>query len=73
MANDFDAEILSVKPGEFMIEVDKVVSLSSGVPFEYSLSRHLYKDFIFEAVLLRSEDQRISLVFLIFKKIYNFK
>jgi DNA-binding GntR family transcriptional regulator len=52
VANDFDAEILSVKPGEFMIEVDKVVSLSSGIPFEYSLSRHLYKDFIFEAVFV---------------------
>ncbi|WP_430610323.1 GntR family transcriptional regulator [Enterococcus sp. DIV0876] len=51
-ANDFDAEVLSIEPGAFMIEVDKVVSLSSGIPFEYSLSRHLYQDFVFEAVFV---------------------
>ncbi|MBO0481086.1 GntR family transcriptional regulator [Candidatus Enterococcus courvalinii] len=52
VANEFDAKILNIEPGEFMIEVDKVVSLSSGVPFEYSLSRHIYKDFIFEAIFV---------------------
>ncbi|OTN77773.1 gmuR3 [Enterococcus sp. 8G7_MSG3316] len=51
-ANDFDAEVLAIEPGSFMIEVDKVVSLSSGIPFEYSLSRHLYQDFVFEAVFV---------------------
>jgi len=52
VASTFDAEVLSIDPGSFMIEVDKVVSLSSGLPFEYSLSRHLYQDFIFEAVFV---------------------
>ncbi|MGX7163603.1 GntR family transcriptional regulator [Enterococcus massiliensis] len=51
-ASEFDARILDITPGDFMIEVDKVVSLSSGNPFEYSLSRHIYKDFIFEAVFV---------------------
>ncbi|KAF1299436.1 GntR family transcriptional regulator [Enterococcus sp. JM4C] len=52
VANEFDARILNIEPGEFMIEVDKVVSLLSGTPFEYSLSRHIYKDFVFEAVFV---------------------
>lgn len=38
-----------------MIEIDKVVALSSGKPFEYSVSRHLYQDFVFEAVLLKNK------------------
>ncbi len=51
-ANEFDAKILKIDPGEFMIEIDKVVALSSGKPFEYSVSRHLYQDFVFEAVFV---------------------
>ena len=54
VAKEFDARILNIDVGEFMIEVDKVVSLSSGTPFEYSLSRHIYKDFIFEAVFVEN-------------------
>ncbi len=51
-ASEFDAKILKIDPGEFMIEIDKVVALSSGKPFEYSVSRHLYQDFVFEAVFV---------------------
>lgn len=54
VATEFDARVLHIEKGDFMIEVDKVVSLSSGIPFEYSLSRHLYKDFIFEAVFVEN-------------------
>jgi len=54
VATEFDARVLHIEKGDFMIEVDKVVSLSSGLPFEYSLSRHLYKDFIFEAVFVEN-------------------
>ncbi|MDT2802478.1 GntR family transcriptional regulator [Vagococcus lutrae] len=54
LANDFDAKILNIKSGEFMIEVSKVVSLASGVPFEYSISRHIYDDFAFEAVFVEN-------------------
>ncbi|MBT2732376.1 GntR family transcriptional regulator [Carnobacterium sp. ISL-102] len=54
LATEFDVHILDIKKGDFMIEVDKVVSLSSGTPFEYSLSRHIYKDFIFEAVFVEN-------------------
>lgn len=54
LATEFDIHILGIEKGDFMIEVDKVVSLSSGTPFEYSLSRHIYKDFIFEAVFVEN-------------------
>lgn len=54
LATEFDARLLSIEAGDFMIEVDKVVSLASGTPFEYSLSRHIYKDFIFEAVFVEN-------------------
>lgn len=52
LATEFDAKILGISSGEFMMEVDKVVSLATGEPFEYSLTRHRYKDFIFEAVFV---------------------
>lgn len=52
LAKEEDAKILNIASGDFMIEVDKVVSLASGVPFEYSKSRHIYKDFIFEAIFV---------------------
>lgn len=54
IATEFDAELLQIKQGDFMIEVDKIVSLASGVPFEYSLSRHIYKNFIFEAIFIEN-------------------
>ncbi|AGY82546.1 GntR family transcriptional regulator [Psychrobacillus psychrotolerans] len=54
LASEFDIRILDIEKGDFMIEVDKVVSLSTGVPFEYSLSRHIYKDFVFEAIFVEN-------------------
>ena len=45
-----DEEILGVNEGHFMIEIEKVVSLASGIPFEYSITKHVYEDFIFESV-----------------------
>ncbi len=53
-ATEFDAKILGIARDEFMIEVEKVVSLTSGTPFEYSITRHLYEDFIFEAVFVEN-------------------
>lgn len=50
LANKRDKEILGVDVGHFMIEIEKVVSLASGQPFEYSITRHLYEDFSFESV-----------------------
>lgn len=52
LADEMDARILTIEPQSFLIEIDKIVSLASGVPFEYSLTRHLYEDFIFEAVFV---------------------
>lgn len=54
VAGEFEANILGVDTGEFLIEVDKVVSLASGEPFEYSKTRHMYKDFAFEAVFVEN-------------------
>ncbi len=50
LANEKDNKILGVDIGHFMIEIEKVVSLASGTPFEYSITRHLYEDFSFESV-----------------------
>ncbi|MFV0380900.1 MAG: GntR family transcriptional regulator [Breznakia sp.] len=52
IANAFDKEVLGIKEGSYMIEVEKIVSLSTGTPFEYSITRHVYKDFEFEAVFV---------------------
>ncbi len=52
IATQQDHEILGVDLGHFMIEIEKVVSLASGVPFEYSITRHLYEDFSFESVIV---------------------
>lgn len=52
LATEFDANILGIDAGDFMIEVEKSVSLANGTPFEYSITRHLYQDFVFEAVFV---------------------
>lgn len=54
LANEMDKTFLSVADGFFMIEVEKIVSLESGKPFEYSITRHLYSDFTFEAVFVQN-------------------
>ena len=54
LASEFDAKILGIEQGGFMIEIEKSVSLASGTPFEYSITRHLYQDFIFEAVFVEN-------------------
>lgn len=54
LANEMDKTFLSVTDGFFMIEVEKIVSLESGKPFEYSVTRHLYSDFTFEAVFVQN-------------------
>lgn len=53
-ANEFDALVLKINPGQFIIEVEKVVYLDSGIPFEHSITRHLYNDFEFEAVFVEN-------------------
>ena len=52
LAREFDARILEIPEHSFIIEVEKIVSLSKGIIFEYSLTRHLYKNFVFEAVFV---------------------
>lgn len=54
LANEYDAQILGIEVGDFMIEIEKIVSLASGVPFEYSITRHLYEDFVFESVFVKN-------------------
>lgn len=54
VANEMDKTFLAVPDGFFMIEVEKIVSLESGKPFEYSVTRHLYSDFTFEAVFVQN-------------------
>ncbi|MGC6767512.1 GntR family transcriptional regulator [Enterococcus sp. LJL128] len=53
-ATEFDGGLLAIEPGEFMIEVEKNVFLANGLPFEYSITRHLYQDFVFEAVFVEN-------------------
>ena len=55
LANEMDKNYLNVTDGFFMIEVEKIVSLESGKPFEYSMTRHLYSDFTFEAVFVQNQ------------------
>lgn len=52
--NEFDALVLNIAPNQFIIEVEKIVYLDSGVPFEHSITRHLYNDFEFEAVFVEN-------------------
>ncbi len=54
LAKETDSAILGIDRGSFMIEIEKVVSLSTGAPFEYSITRHLYQDFVFEAVFIEN-------------------
>ncbi len=54
LANAFDAKVLGIEEGEYMIEIEKIVSLSTGAPFEYSVTRHVYKDFEFEAIFVEN-------------------
>lgn len=54
LADEFDAKVLGIKEGEYMIEIEKIVSLSTGVPFEYSITRHVYEDFEFEAIFVEN-------------------
>ena len=54
LATEFDAKILGIDVGDFMIEIEKSVSLANGTPFEYSITRHLYQEFIFEAVFVEN-------------------
>lgn len=53
-ANEFDALVLEIKPEQFIIEIEKIVYLDSGMPFEHSITRHLYNDFEFEAVFVEN-------------------
>ncbi|MGX7149772.1 GntR family transcriptional regulator [Enterococcus ureasiticus] len=54
LSTAFDAKILGISTGDFLIEIEKSVSLSNGTPFEYSITKHLYQDFIFEAVFVEN-------------------
>ncbi|MGM0219463.1 GntR family transcriptional regulator [Enterococcus sp. AZ126] len=54
LATEMDKRFLSVEDGFFMMEVEKIVSLESGKPFEYSVTRHLYSDFTFEAIFVQN-------------------
>lgn len=48
LSSQRETDILGIRRGEFMIEVEKFANLSDGTPLEYSITKHLYKDFRFE-------------------------
>lgn len=45
VSNELDQRELGLKPVEPVLEVEQIAYLDSGVPFEYSISRHRYDRF----------------------------
>lgn len=54
LANEQDQKLLKVDKETFMMEVTKTAYLDNGIPFEYSITRHVYTSFIFEAVFVQN-------------------
>lgn len=54
MANVQDEAILDVDKGTFIMEIMKTAFLDTGVPFEFSVTRHIYTNFVFEAVFVEN-------------------
>ncbi|MGX7775693.1 GntR family transcriptional regulator [Streptococcus pluranimalium] len=51
--NELEAEKMSLKESDFLMQVEQVVSLDNCKVFEYSISRHLPEMFDFETVLFK--------------------
>ena len=52
--NSVDIELLGVDPNSFLMEIEKTANLEDGRTFEYSITRHLYENFIFEAIFVQN-------------------
>ncbi len=52
-STDLDQEYLGCKSDDPVLEVEQVAYLNTGVPFEYSFSRHRYDKFVFTSVNIR--------------------
>ncbi len=53
-ANDEDCSLLNIDEDSFMMEVEKLATLENGSIFEYSITRHLYENFVFETVFVQN-------------------
>ena len=51
--NELDQEYLDCAPDDPILEVEQVAYLNTGIPFEYSFSRHRYDKFVFTTVNIR--------------------
>lgn len=52
-ADKYQSEILEIPVGDPVPTVEQVALLDNGLPFEYSISRHVYQDFRMKTVLIR--------------------
>jgi len=51
--NELDQQYLQCAPDDPVLEVEQISYLNTGVPFEYSFSRHRYDKFVFTAVSIQ--------------------
>lgn len=51
--NEWDIKYLECAPDDPVLEVEQIGYLNTGVPFEYSFSRHRYDKFVFTSVNIR--------------------
>ena len=49
-----DIDLLAITPTDYVIILEKVASLHDGTAFEYSITRHRYENFNFEAVFVQN-------------------
>ena len=52
LSSQLEQEYLDLKPTEPFFQVERIAYLSSGVIFEYSISRYHYQDFEFKTVVV---------------------
>lgn len=50
--NDLDQQYLQCKVDDPVLEMEQVAYLNTGIPFEYSFSRHRYDKFVFKTVII---------------------
>lgn len=53
-ASKEDCSLLEITEDSFMMEIEKVATLENGSVFEYSITRHLYENFVFETVFVQN-------------------
>lgn len=53
-ANKDDCELLGVDDDEFMMEIEKISTLEDNRTFEYSITRHIHEDFVFETIFVQN-------------------